>query len=328
MKKILQFTLLLLVATLFTSCSSDSFKVDGEISNLRATTLKIVFMGDSGVVDELVEVDKKGHFSFEGTSSQPTLLSMTHYSGEPLTTMVVANGDHVKVKGDGSKPMGMKIKGRRLNEEWQLFRDEHAAFYSDPNPSRLDAAIEKYVGGHPRDMLSTVLLMADYSDFSDRGKVDKMLQAIDPKVKPESLTRALGGNRDANKKSNLPTLMSLTLFKHGGNFEEVALTGHTTLINFWVNPQDERNALISKLGNLNQDTKVIDILTESDTLHWHRTISHDPTGWQHYWAPGGPLEQGIQLLGISTMPWYAVTDSTGSVIYSGPNLTTALQSIR
>jgi hypothetical protein len=32
------------------------------------------------------------------------------------------------------------------------------------------------------------------------------------------------------------------------------------------------------------------------------------------------LEQGIQLLGITSLPWYAVTDSTGMVIYSGPSL--------
>ena len=328
MKTILQFTLLLLVASLSASCSSDSFKIDGNFVNLDGNMVKVVFRGDSGVVDEWVTVDKKGHFTFKGASSQPTLLSMSNLSGNPLTTMVVANGDHVKVKGDASKATGVKIKGNRLNEEWQLFRDEHAAFYNDPNPSRLDAAIEKYVREHPSDMLSTVLLVADYSDFSDQGKVDKMLKSIESKARPESLTQPLVGYRKVSKNANLPRLMSLTLFKHGGNFEDVPLTGHSTLINFWANPQNDRNTLITKLGNLNLDVQVLDILTESDTLRWHQTISQDPEAWKHYWAPGGPLEQGIQLLSITTMPWYATTDSTGFVLYSGPDLTTALHSIR
>ena len=69
---------------------------------------------------------------------------------------------------------------------------------------------------------------------------------------------------------------------------------------------------------------VIDILAESDTLRWHQTIADE--GWPHYWAPGGPLEQGIQLLGITSLPWYAVTDSTGLVIYSGPNFNEAKKS--
>ena len=328
MKTIQQFSLLLLLAALFASCSSNSFKIDGEFTNLTVTSLKVVFLGDSGVVDEWVNVDKKGHFSFSGASSQPTLLNISNHRGDPLATMIVTNGDHMKVKGDAGKAMDVKIKGNRLNEEWQLFRDEHAAFYSDPNPTRLDAAIEKYVREHPADMLSTVLLVADYSDFSNRSKVDKMLQSIAPEAKPKSLTRVILGNRNDSPKANLPRLMSLTLFKHGGNFEDVALTGHSTLINFWANPQNDRNALVAELNKLDQDVQIIDILTESDTLRWHQTINEDPAGWKHYWAPGGPLEQGIQLLDIYSMPWYATIDSTGLVLYSGPSLTTALGSIR
>lgn len=328
MKTIQQFSLLLLLAALFASCSSNSFKIDGEFTNLKVTSFKVVFLGDSGVVDEWVNVDKKGHFSFSGASSQPTLLNISNHRGDPLATMIVTNGDHMKVKGDAGKAMDVKIKGNRLNEEWQLFRDEHAAFYSDPNPTRLDAAIEKYVREHPADMLSTVLLVADYSDFSNRSKVDKMLQSIAPEAKPKSLTRVIIGNRNDSPKANLPRLMSLTLFKHGGNFEDVALTGHSTLINFWANPQNDRNALVAELNKLDQDVQIIDILTESDTLRWHQTINEDPAGWKHYWAPGGPLEQGIQLLDIYSMPWYATIDSTGLVLYSGPSLTTALGSIR
>ena len=64
--------------------------------------------------------------------------------------------------------------------------------------------------------------------------------------------------------------------------------------------------------------RVIDILAESDTMGWHKTIAGED--WPHYWAPGGPLEQGIQLLGITSLPWFAVTDSTGLVVYSGPSL--------
>lgn len=31
------------------------------------------------------------------------------------------------------------------------------------------------------------------------------------------------------------------------------------------------------------------------------------------------------MLGINTMPWYAVTDSTGLVTYSGPSLDQAIK---
>ena len=306
------------------SCSSNEFKIDGNISGVDG--LRIVFSGDSGLVDEWVNMDKKGHFSFKGTAQEPVLVSLMDVRGEPLAMVVAADGNHLKIKGDASKTMGIKVKGNRLNEDWQLFRDEHAAFYTDPNPSRLDAAIEKYVREYPDDMLSTVLLLADYSDYSDRDKLDKMLGGIKAEARPESLTRILTSGPQARKRSALSRLMTLTLFKHDATAEEISLTGHgMTLISLWANPQLDRQTFISKLQTLDKGVRVIDVLAEGDTLRWGQTTSTDPEGWQHYWAPGGPLEPGIQTLGITSLPWYAVTDSTGLVTYSGPNLSTALK---
>lgn len=309
------------------SCSSDEFKIDGKIEGLGGNTLKVIFFGDSTLVDEQVEVDEKGRFTFKAMSSQPVLLNLVDRHGEPLVAVVATNGDHIKVKGSAGKAMNIKVSGNRLNEDWQLFRDEHAAFYADPNPSRLDAAIEKYVREHPDDVLSTVLLLADYSDYSDRPKMDKMLQSINVKARPGSLVQAFHGNPAWRGKDLVPRVMSLNLMKHGGGFEEVSLTKRFSLISMWANPQHNRNDLISKLQALDKGVCVIDVLAEGDTLQWHKTISNDPEHWQHYWAPGGPLEQGIQLLGVTSLPWFAVTDSTGLVTYSGPDLSTAITTL-
>ena len=170
-------------------------------------------------------------------------------------------------------------------------------------------------------MLSAVLLVADYSDYSNLDKVNQLLMSIEAKARPESLIASLLGYTKGRKKSNLPRLMTLNLIKHGGDFEEIKLTDRVVLLSLWANPQPDRKDLVVKLQGINESIKVIDVLTESDTLHWHETIADE--SWPHYWAPGGPLEQGIQLLGITSMPWYAVTDSTGLIVYSGPSLDAA-----
>lgn len=325
MKKIHSLALLmLLLATLLASCSSDNFKIDGELTHLNGTAVRIVFRGDSGIVNEFANLDKKGKFSFEGASAAPVLVSIMDQRGELLKRVVATNGDHLKLKGDASKGMAIKVKGNHINEDWQLFIDEHLAFYNDPNPSRLDAAIEKYVREHPADMLSTVLLASDYSDYSDFVKVNKLFKGIDPKARPESLAAALLDSPAERKAPKLPRLMTLTLAKHGGKFEEIKLTGRRTLLNLWANPQKNRKDLINKMQKLDESVRIIDVLAESDTLRWHHTIAADPEAWQHYWAPGGPMEPGIQLLGIASMPWFAVTDSTGLVTYSGPNIDLAI----
>ena len=317
--------LLLALIVALTSCDSDSFKIDGNITKLDGLSLKVILMGDSGVVDEWINLDKKGKFAFEGHSAQPVLVSLLDRQGKTLAMLVAANGDHLKVSGDAGKPMDIKVKGNRLSEDWQLFRKEHRAFYTDANPSRLDAAIEKYVRENPDDMLSTVLLLADYSDYSDSEKVNALLNGINIDVRPVSLTRAIvGNNRDTRLTGRLPRLMVVKLMKHGGGFEELQLTKQISLLHLWANPQLNRSAVIDKLKGVDESVHVIDILAESDTLRWHQTIAADPEGWKHYWAPAGPMEQDIQLLRFTTVPWFAVIDSTGLVTYSGPDVDTAL----
>lgn len=322
MKQLHLISLLLLIAAL-AACSNNSFKIDGNITNLNGSAVRVVFQSDSGVVNELVNLDKKGRFSFKGTSAQPVIVSLVDRSNKPLVMVVAANGDHIKVKGDAKEPQTIKVKGNRLNEDWQLFRDEHRAFYTDPNPSRLDASIEKYVREHPDDMLSTVLLVADYGDYSDSDKVSAMFKSIEATARPESLTQAIPNYLTRHHKTPLPRLMTLNLVKHGGGFEEIKFDGSVSLISLWANPQNNRDAFIGKFKDLDSGIRVIDVLAESDTLHWHKTIAGDPTEWKHYWAPGGPVEQGILMLRPTSMPWYAVTDSSALVIYSGPSLDAA-----
>ena len=323
--KTLQYLALLLSLTMaMASCSGDSFKIDGKLANFDSGMVRVIFPTDSGMVDEWVSVDKKGKFSDQGVVADPVIVSLLDSRSHLLVMLVASSGDHIKVKGDAAQPKTLKIKGSKVNEDWQLFRDEHAAFYTDPNPSRLDAAIEKYVREHPADLLSTVLLMADYSDYSDVDKINAMLKGIDVKVRPGSLVRSFEGRSMNAQTSRLPRIMALKLVKHGGDFEDVSLVDRMTLISFWANPQDNRSALINKLNQVGEDIRVIDVLTESDTLRWHQTIAADPKEWKHYWAPGGPMEQDVQLLGIKSLPWYAVTDSTGLVTYSGPSLDAAL----
>jgi hypothetical protein len=325
MKHLHYITMFLIAAALMSCGGGNSFKIDGELVHVDGAAVRVVFNSDSGIVDQWVDVDKKGHFTFKGEASQLTIVNLLDHSDKLIANMVAVNGDHLKVKGDASVAMSVKVKGNKVNEDWQLFRNEHAAFYTDPNPSRLNAAIEKYVRENATDVLSTALLVADYSDYSDIEKVKNLFNGIDLLAKPESLTA--GMNLKGRKTSSLPRLMTLTLVKHGGTFEEIKLTGKYSLINMWVNPQQSRETMIGKLQDLDKGVQVIDVLAEGDTLHWHQTIGNDPAQWKHYWAPGGPIEQGIQLLGVTSMPWYAVTDSTGLVVYSGTSLSSALKAI-
>ena len=154
MKKTIQyFSLVLMMALGLASCSGNSFKIDGNLTGFDGHAVRVVYSADSAIVDEVVEVDKHGKFSYKGEAASPTIVSLMDERGESLVLVVAINGDHLKVEGEAGKAMGLKVKGNKLNEDWQLFRDEHRAFYTDPNPSRLDAAIAKYVKEHSGDQM-------------------------------------------------------------------------------------------------------------------------------------------------------------------------------
>ena len=88
MKKLSVFIILLVVLG---SCNSHEFKIDGNIAGIDG--VRIVFSGDSGMVDEWVSIDKKGRFSYKGTSADPVLVSILDVHGEPVALVVAADGE-------------------------------------------------------------------------------------------------------------------------------------------------------------------------------------------------------------------------------------------
>jgi|GEM_PF-451786 len=321
-------SLLTLLAT--SSCGKkNAFKLDAKLANLQPDEVRVIYQNDSGIVDMWVPLSQ-GKLSYQGTDvSQPVLLTVLDRKSQVLAYAVVQAGDHVKMSGDASKQHAVKVTGTKLNERWQLFRDEHAAFYADPNPSRLDAAIEKYIGENQSDMLSTVLLLVDYSNLTNRQHVDEMLKSISDEARPASLTQSYEAL--SSGKRSLPRVPQLKLWQRG-NYEEVSLLGHTTLLYLWTRSREvtARNAVVNELKELAANTAVTvaDVLIESDSIMWSKTIAGDSVAWQHYWAPCGPQDGSLRLLGITSTPWFTVTDGDGLVAYNGVNLQQACRIAR
>ena len=89
MMKNIVFSLLLLL--MMASCNSDRFKIDGNIVNLNGAAVHIVYYADTVVVDQWVDVDKKGRFTYQGVSSQPVVVSLSDQRGELLTQLIAMN---------------------------------------------------------------------------------------------------------------------------------------------------------------------------------------------------------------------------------------------
>jgi len=321
--------IIFLGALLTTSCTSNSFKLDGSIDQLESPNIRIVFANDSGIVDEYI-TPQKGQFSFKAKISAITLVSILDSHNNLLAQAIAEPNSHIKLHGSADKPTSIKISGNDLNEQWQLFRNEHEAFYADPNPSRKDATIEKFIRENPDNLLSTVLLIADYSNLSDNIKVNELLQSIHTEAKPIALTRtyqALIKSQQLNNKNRI--LTSMRLVQLGGKHIELATTGRISLLYFWKQPSNNRTHQTQQLKTLTQQTNqqihIADILIDGDTIRWGNSVKSDSALWQHYWAPLGPLDNSLKPLHITSCPSFAVIDSAGHIAYCGIHIEEACQ---
>lgn len=71
--RLLQHIILWLTVLSLASCTSDSFKIDGNLTNLHGKNVRVIFRGDSGIVDERVNLDKKGISPLKGRRHSPSL---------------------------------------------------------------------------------------------------------------------------------------------------------------------------------------------------------------------------------------------------------------
>lgn len=318
MKKCVIFVLGALAACLLTACGGgQDFELDLKLKGLGVQTLQVTWLGDSGVMSRRVTaIDNAVHV--EGNVTGLTLVNVTTPQGKVIARVVAEGGDRLSVTGDVNRPLQTTVKGNAVSERWQQFRSSNSALYLEASPARLDKAIETYMERHSSDPLSAVLLLADYSNLADPQHTARLMASLKPEAKPESLLASFKA-LDSLRPRSVSTLSTLLLCGTGGDFEQVVVTGHATLLYFWSKLQPDRTAdleLLRKAASL-PDVQVVDVMLDSDTTHWSNLLGKDRTAWRHCWAPGGPTDPSLSGLGIVSAPTWLLTDVNGQVRYNG-----------
>ncbi|MGM9868805.1 MAG: DUF4369 domain-containing protein [Sodaliphilus sp.] len=333
MKKISLFHLLMLLmlVVVSTSCSK-TFRIEGNIQNLGNQNLLFVWATEDGVKNER-HAATNNRFDFEGASGEPTLVMIYDAQNQLLAHLVMENGDHLKVRGDATQSYSTEVKGSDINERWYDFIAQHRSEYKAFDRKPLDAAIEKYVEENTDDLLSTLLVMADYSQLNNRLISKQLLDKIDKSAKPDWLMHSWE-RLVANAPKSTSKIASLLLWENTGDFGAISTnTAKATLLYLWVNNSSHPKemspikALAEEFPDAHQ-LQICDIYIDADTSSWRGYTSRDGSTWRHFWAPEGPLNSQLKPLAIATTPLYVVTDSLGNVVYNGAEASQATQKAR
>lgn len=315
--------LMLLGLVALSACSGSGFSIKTNIQNLGSQSVRIIYTGQDGGVRDEFAVAQDGRFEYEGYVGEGiTIVSVFSSNNVPIFRLAVEGGDDVQVRGDFARPHCYECKGSDPSAEWMKFEHDNEEAYSANDTQTLDAAIEKYVKEHRSSVVSTLLLIADYSDLGGKGA--KLLESIDEKARPQSLIDSYMALTIATEQP-ITQLPPMTLCGTDGQFTSLSTsTNKATVIYWWYNSGVDRHNDIVKLASLETeltpDVTFVDVSLDSDSATWHGVVSSDDTNWKHYWAPGSMLDPAVEKLHIKEMPLCIVTDSTGHQIYRGQDI--------
>ena len=330
--RMLAMACLVLVVAVMCGCKKENrpFKVTVELQGLGSQQVKVVYSGaDGGIVDYWAKCENNA-FEVEGNCFNPSLLMVYNRMNVPIIKLIVAGGDKLEVKGKILEPYQLSVKGSEMAEQYNDFMVRHKTEYKSANSQALNTAIENYVKDNPKSIVSTALVMLDYSP-SDDNAIDKLLGKIDDSAKPESLMASYNLLKARSKKPATKITSLNMLEQSSGDFAVASIKGDKpSLILFWDRDlgTSERTMIFEEMKMIDPSrAQVMDISLDIDSTGWYYATHRDGTTWKHYWVPGSMMNGEIASLQVDKTPTIIVTDSLGNQQYRGDNAIKARQTI-
>lgn len=322
-------------AMLLGACSHDEgFSVKGTLSDGSTVNLRVMYSDGTNLHTQLMASDK-GHFEFEASAPEGTVVEVLANNFEPLGRFYAADGDEIEITIDMSSPSAIKVTGNDTGRRWADWTRANAGVLDKSDPRQANALIEKYVTSHPRDIVSTLLMIYNYDSSLDPVHAAALLQSIDAAARPAALTaayKALIGKTEATTASL--KVVPLSFMAHG----DTLLTYHPrrhrlSLLVFSDETSGRGDSIVPAIRGLcrrhpgDSDLYVLDMSFDTDTLTWGRDTRADSATWQQGWLAGSVSATPVSRLAIPRVPYCIVVDSAGNQIYRGRSITAAADTI-
>ncbi len=331
MKNILYAIYTTLVFIFVVSCSdTEQFRVNGTIKGEPTMNLRAVYYAD-GAYRSVITAVRGGEFEFYASSKQPTLLEITDYDYKPLGRLYVSNGNAYEINIDPTDQYAVEAGGSDINPRWADFLRQNA------DSLRTDAgkAVADYVRTHPDDIVSTLLLLTTFDSSGAVVDADSLMSLIKPEARPSSLTEGYNYMLQRLVTSEaLGDMDTIRYIDRGGNLMVFdASKQRCSLLSISVQSDKRTDSIVPALKRMNKkydksEFAMLDFSLDSDTTLWKSSIRVDSADWKQGWAPGGLAAIGIGKLGVPSVPFFIVCDSTGNQLYRGPHIKTAEKTIK
>lgn len=316
------------VSFLLVSCSNESFKIDGFLSDVGEQQFNAIYVNEAGVHEIKVPV-QEGKFKIEGVSSNYTIVLIYNNTNKLLAKAMVKNGDQLELRGTMKHSNLIEIEGTDVNEAWSNFRRENHLLYEEEKELLLDKKIEEYIKANGDNEACLPMLLFDYSRLDETGRVHELLNIIKDEVRPASVMKAytdMNAMLSSNKEQD-ERFYSMMFFNEKDSLETFSpMSSKMSVLCFWDIEDESREGIVDEFDSLYTNYKgkkqlqIADIVLDNDTAKWKRILRREDTEWKHYWAVGGIMNRSVKNVHVISTPLFLVLDSIGQPIYKGDSI--------
>lgn len=331
---IFKFIAIAITSIILSACSSDNFKVTGELSDFGTQNVRFIYYTNNAIQSFWIPtVD--GKIEFTGVSPENTVIEIYTRQNKLLTRFAIKNGDEVEFKGSAKKPFDITASGNDITDEWCNFLNKNAETFEKGDRESIEKLIEDYVKVNPTEPVSMYLIAFNYANPSNFDKVQELLELIPDEQKTDFLISRIDSYYDnpGTKINENAVVSSFIMYSDNDSIESFTPSdSKTSLLYFWSHENKGRKDIINELKKLNKKTnkkrlQIAEIGLENDSVKWHRTFAKDSVKWKHFWALGGIMNGEVMKMGVTATPYFLVLDSVGKPIYRGESVSTACDSV-
>ncbi len=303
---------------------SDTYRLTGTISDGSTQNLRVL-CHSAGAVSTSITAALDGKFRFESPLKEQSMVEVYDNDYRLMGRFLVKPGDDITMDIDRANALLTKIDGNADSRQWSKFLNDNADTFATGTASARNALVEKFVTEHPDLRVAEMLLSTEFVVANNELLADSLYRLLDPSLLETGLTTDFGETIGRMARGRRAKLGTVAFMKHGstaGEFNPANATLNLLMLSAEKSNRDSIRAAAVELARIRGGRKlaILDLGLYQDTIQWSRETRRDSATWVQGWAAGGPSAATIESLAVPSLPYYILTDSTGTQLWRGASL--------
>lgn len=333
MKTLFAIFLSVLSAVFVISCGGgDTFTVIAKVENLGTQNVRAIYRSDDKV-NVITSMALDGAFQFTAVAKEPVLIDLYTGSRALIGRVVACNGETVEVSYRLNEPGFMTAKGDRISESLARFITDNSKIIDSGDGRAVNEAVARYCESHRDDRAVPYIFLSLYRGEIDRSVAAGLVESISGDSRSVREMLSSYGELLAPVPDSLPVFEPVNLYSVGDSMTTVRPCGSKGVF-LAILPVDDQETTVDRVERLNAlndslkgRARVVELSLEADTAAWREAVKDLKPRYGRCWSPGMYATPGLGRYNITGFPWYIAADSTGTVLYSGPEYETAFRSL-